>query len=310
MRKIPYWFYILLITLWAGCSYKKQDYEKIKSLSIEMSFTPERIDFFYYKDSLYFYTYNFSTYKNLEVYNQDGKIIHRIDLKKLPLKTDKIKIEMHTLDSIYLFSSKHNLLYLLDKNGTIVKSTRIDSLIYHKTPYTKNRCKYLNISAHKNIIHNKDVLLNVFIIDTSYKETDDIYKSRLFANEQTRKNPQLAYIRNVLDTHCTVILDPMWIGKAIKEEDEDFNMTPTYLFLDPYIICFIPHDRHIYLIKPEDLTLIRKIPIYSEYTELEYKKPKLSREALQGQKVPYGFSRPTKVQYLVYIVKRINILSL
>lgn len=286
--------FLLLHTLLSfylvGCNFKKEDrLSKAKSLSFEVPFIPQKTGFFYDKDSLYFYDYNFSTYKNLEVRNQNGKVFYNIDLSKLKLKTDEIKVEMHSLDSIYILGTKSAEICLLNKNGILLKRIRVDSLIHCKTEYTKNRCKYSSISSHGDMVRKNNAIFKVNIIDTAYKDIEDLYQSCLAANRQVRKNPQLVYIKNLLDTNCTVILEPSWIGKVIKEEDEDFNMTPFYLYLNDKIVFCLSHDRHIYFVKPEDLTFEKKIPVFSQYTELEYKKPKLSKKGVETQNPPYVF---------------------
>ncbi len=282
---------ILLVFYLTGCVHKEElGYKKIKSISVELSFVPERLSFFYYKDSLYFYTYNYSTNKNLEIYNNNGALHCRIDLSQLKRNTDKINIKMHTLDSIYILSTKPYYLHLLNRNGVVTKTVKLDSLVYCKTKYNQKRCKYLDFFFYGDIlVKNKDILVGLSIIDTFYKESQDVYQNRLSANMQKRNNPNLALMRDVLDSNCTIIFEPIWIGRTIKEEYHDFNVEPYYLYMKNKIIFFISHDRHIYFANPSDLTFEQKIPIYSEYAVLEYEKPKITQQNQKTYKKPYIF---------------------
>jgi len=230
--------------------------------------------YFYEKDSLYFYAHNYPTYKNVDILNSSGKVVHSLDVSKLKCES-KIKVEIHSLDSIYVLSQEPNTLFLLNKNGDVRKRVAIDSLFYHKSVYTKNKCSYLSVyyyGGNKPMIKNGNLLTNLYILlDSTYRH---LQKS------------QLGYIKNVLDSNSKVKHDNGWINGVIKKEDEHFNLLPFYMFLDDKIVFCISHDRHIYFVNPEDLSFERKIPIYSDYTELEYKKPKITEEP---PKTPYVY---------------------
>jgi hypothetical protein len=267
----------LLVVLLVKCStVKKPSYQKVKTVSFELPYIPSTWGYFYEKDSLYFYTHNYPTYKSIDILNQNGKVIHSIDLRKLI--TDKIKVEIHSFDSVYVLSKKPNILYLLNKNGTISKKISIDSLFFSKTEYTKEKVKHLQTLCYGNMIKKGNLLTNIFLMDTTFHTPENLYETRLYSNKYESKMPQFMYIKNIFETNSKILYNTSWVSKIIRKEDEDFNMMPFYVFLENKIIFCISHDRHIYFVNPEDLSFERKIPVFSDYTELEYKKPKITKE--------------------------------
>jgi hypothetical protein len=278
--KIQIMFYTLLVLL-AGfaCTHTtKQHYQKIKSVSLELSYVPSKWGYFYEKGNLYIYTQGYPTHKKIDIISQNGKVVNSIDLSTLKLKTDRIKTEIKSWDSCFVLASEQNELFLINSKSKKTQKISLDSLVYQKTEYSKKRCSYISLSAFGDMVSGKSVIFNTTIIDTSYHQPENYYQARLYENMQVRKNPQLIYIKNVFDTTCKVITEPTWIGKTIREENEDFNITPKFAFLENKIIFWFSHNRHIYFLNPDNLTFERKTPVFSDYTELEYPRPKLTQK--------------------------------
>jgi len=257
---------------------KKPSYQKVKTVSFELPYIPSTWGYFYEKDSLYFYTHNYPTYKNIDILNQNGKVIHSIDLRKLI--TDKIKVEIHSFDSVYVLNKEPAILYWLNKNGLIIRKILIDSLFYHQTIYNKGKCKHFEVYSFGDIIHKGNLLTVIHVIDTLYRPSasQNMTEILLYNNKYLREKPQLLQIKNVLNSSARVIHDANWINKTIREEDEEHPVFPSYTYIEDKITFYFSYDKHIYFVNSEDLSFERKIPIYSDYTELEYKKKKITEK--------------------------------
>ena len=277
-----YFIYVaftLLSYCLAGCYASRYKPEKIHQINIDPGFVLNRYNtgFFYDKDSLYFYTHSYPTYKTLRIFNYDGKLVKNIELEPSKLKTDKIKVDINYPDSIYVYSNEKNVLYLLNLEGAIVKKVRLDSIVREKTIYKKAKYPYLNLFPYTNtIIHNNSILLTAFIKDTTYHPPENNYKDLLrYNNQYMAKLPRLMLIKNGLDTFAQVITEPVWINKVIAGSDEVHNVLPYCSWIKDTLIFHLFCDRNIYVLN-SDLSLRRKIPVYSKFAPIEYTKRKIT----------------------------------
>lgn len=312
MKKYFYISFIGLCTLLilTGCEPSKVPFKKIKTMSIKLPYAPENQNFFIKNNVLYFYTYNYSTYKQLDIYNEQGVHIKKLDLKHLFMPYGLQCISVTDKDTVYVLATDVNILYLLNGKSEVQKKLYMDNIIKKHIHFSYPFRLYAY--SNHNIIYEKNIALRI-ANDKPIKENENVYESQIQYNQNHLSLPSFTYIFNFLDTNTKAIVEsPPIMSKFMKQNEYFPILINSFLFRDTLYFYATFHNK---LVRYNSKTLeyIDEIEIESDYTKLKYPIPTITEQNIHkvfkaigpkitrlGSIMRLGFN-PQKEYFYVYV---------
>ncbi len=315
MKRIINYMFVVICTLFViltGCkTTKKPPFEKKRSVSITLPYAPESRYLFAQNDTVYFCSYNYNTYKQVDIYDTFyGERINQISLNHLFLPYGVSFIKVKNTDSILVLANDANILYLINKQGKILQKIDIDSLIKKHICFTYP-VRVWALSSDK-ILYKNDIILHV-AKDKPIKESNSVYQSQVQHNQNHISLPGFVYISNFLNVSSSVVCDSLPVMSKYMKQNEYFPMIINYFMHRDTLYFYTGFHDKVVRYNAKSLEYIDELKIHSEYTRLKYPVPIITEESIHkvfqntghlisrlGFIVQIGFY-PKKQHFYVYV---------
>lgn len=253
-----------------GCKLSSAPFKKIKSLSITLPYAPEGYNIYIHRDSVYLYTYNYNTYKQLNIYNEQGRQIFEINLKHLFLPYGLQFVSINKHDSIYVLATETNVLYLINYKNEVKKKIRLDSLLKKHLSLTYPFRMYGY--TRQQILYRGGLMLRI-AHDKPIKESDSIFKNQIQYNQNNISLPSFAYICDVLGNNTKVMVENPTLMSKFMKENEYFPILVNHSVLNDTLYFYATFYGKIVRYNLNELQYTDEIQIHSEHTKLDYTVP-------------------------------------
>ena len=211
-----------------------------------------------------FCTYNAKTYKRIDLFTIDGKVIESISLKNVIDKGDNVdNVVPFSPDSFLILSLHTNHLYLLNGAGSILKEMNINH-----SPVDSLNAEF-NASTLSNFkLDDSTLLFRCWY----YFKNDTLPQSRYSSQDYSRLSNSLPYffkVQSFFDPQLKVsfelpgLYNRIFNNKTlVNVEASNYIATPKGILLSSF------YTDSIYLINPQSFIIEKAIKIHSKYTSV------------------------------------------
>jgi hypothetical protein len=211
-----------------------------------------------------FCAYNTKTYKRIDLFTIDGKVIKSISLKNVTDKGDNVdKIVSLSPDSFLIFSLHTNHLYLLNGTGTILKEMNINH-----SPVDSLNAEFNASSLSDFKLDDSTLLFRCCY----YFKNDTLSQSRYSLYDYYRLSDSLPYffkVRSFLDSQPKVSFELPGLYNRIFNNKTLLNVEASnYIATPKGILLSSFYADSIYLINPQSFIIEKAIKIQSKYTSV------------------------------------------
>jgi len=203
---------------------------------------------------------DYNTRKKVVLQSLDLKEKYEIDLKKIIEAGNRVvNIELINIDSILILSDYTNQLFLVNKNGDIVK--HIDLLPYLNT--YKDSTLSFELTSYGNHFLVNDTMA-VFRLQTSLRGVEFTTYSDYYGKKQKKSYPLLFKIDNIFADSLKVSFGLFDFNKNFSRPNGFNEWILNYYFLNDDIFVTSIYSDTVYIVGIDDLKIKQKVKVKTD----------------------------------------------
>lgn len=205
------------------------------------------------------------THKKINIFEQNGNLIEKIDVKAIPYLESSWGFEMISNDTIIItVGNPIQLIYILNDKAEIVKQIVISEI------QGNEKDKYTLDAPYQRTLYNNS---KIYLSYRHFKDKEHFYTDYLYSRTYNDSLIQSPYITSIDIIEKKTVPYNIFHGiynKSFSKDDSDIQNIQNFVIANNNIFFPIIYNSKVYIYNIETERLVKEIKLESKFTEMGY----------------------------------------